>query len=664
VRKRAIAAWAFAGLVFAVAAASLALALMSDSGESPAWLVALCMAAVLAPTAVGTLLALRRPENPIGWLLVADGLILALCFLADGYADYAVLGGHDLPAPRWAALASDIEWPLFFAGPVAIAFVFPDGRLPSRRWRSAAAVGIAGFAAIMLAVTFTDEPFTAPYENVVRPVPALPGLILGLVWLVGMLGILFALVAAVAALRVRYRRGSVVERSQILWLAYAGLLIPSGFVFCVFLQAIGDIRHAAMIPIVLTHVGMAAAVGIAVLRYRLYDIDRVVNRTLVYGALTALLGGAWAATVVLLGVALGRGSAWATAGATLVAAVAFRPARAWIQNLVDRRFDRRRYDAVRQVEAFLRELREDRAAPEGVRDVLARALGDPGLEVAFWLPESGVHADAEGATVEPRAGPGRVITPVTRGGAPLGVVVHDAALAEHPNLLETVLHTAGLAIEIARLRVELRRQLAEVELSRARIVVAGYEERRRIERDLHDGAQQRLVTVGLALRHLQHDLPPSSNGLGPGLDEAVTEVGAAIADLRELARGVRPTLLDEGLEPALRQLAGRCPVPAVVDVTGDRVDPDIEAAAYFVASEALTNAVKHAKATRIALRASHADGRLTVTVGDDGCGGAVASPNSGLAGLADRVAAHGGRLEVTSPPQCGTTITAELPCGW
>ncbi|MGI8593579.1 MAG: histidine kinase, partial [Solirubrobacteraceae bacterium] len=154
-----------------------------------------------------------------------------------------------------------------------------------------------------------------------------------------------------------------------------------------------------------------------------------------------------------------------------------------------------------------------------------------------------MHTDAAGRTVEPQADADRTITPITRGGAPLGVVVHDGALAQRPTLLDPVLQAAGRAIEIARLRVELRRQLAEVEASRMRIVAASYEERRRIERDLHDGAQQRLVAVGLALRHLQHELPPSANGVGAGIDDAVTQVGQAVSDLRELARGVRPTRL-------------------------------------------------------------------------------------------------------------------------
>jgi len=219
---------------------------------------------------------------------------------------------------------------------------------------------------------------------------------------------------------------------------------------------------------------------------------------------------------------------------------------------------------------------------------------------------------------------------------------------------------AGLAIEITRLRVELRRRLTEVEASRARIVAAGYEERRRIERDIHDGAQQRLVSIGLALLHAQHEL-----GVSPVRDTiegAVQEIGIAIKELRGLAGGVRPTDLQRGLAPALRELAGRTPVRVDVHVSTERYPTDIEAAAYFIVCEAMTNAVKHADARHVALSAERQNGCLVVCVRDDGVGGADMDAGSGLRGLSDRVAAHGGVLRLDSPHGAGTTLTAELPC--
>jgi signal transduction histidine kinase len=213
-----------------------------------------------------------------------------------------------------------------------------------------------------------------------------------------------------------------------------------------------------------------------------------------------------------------------------------------------------------------------------------------------------------------------------------------------------------------RLRVELRRQLEEVAASRARIVAAGHAERRRIERDLHDGAQQRLVSIGLALRHAEHELGPGADGVAQVLDDAVAQIGVAIDELRELAHGVRPRQLDNGLAPALRELAAGAPLPVDVEANGARFAQDLEAVAYFVVSEGITNAVKHARASRVTVRADHGGGRLTISVSDDGVGGAALHSGSGLRGLADRVDAQGGTFEVRSTDGRGTTLVAELPC--
>ena len=208
----------------------------------------------------------------------------------------------------------------------------------------------------------------------------------------------------------------------------------------------------------------------------------------------------------------------------------------------------------------------------------------------------------------------------------------------------------------------MRLQLEEVESSRARIVQAGVEERRRLERDLHDGAQQRLVTLGIVLRRLQRSLPPEARTLVPALDAAVDEVVAAITDLRTIAAGLRPPRLDQGLRAALADLARGAGVPVALDAAAHRAPPEVEAAAYYVACEALTNAVKHSSATQVQLRTDQRDGVLHLLVADDGVGGAAANGGTGLAGLADRVAAQGGRLVIESPPGAGTRIAAEFPC--
>ena len=210
--------------------------------------------------------------------------------------------------------------------------------------------------------------------------------------------------------------------------------------------------------------------------------------------------------------------------------------------------------------------------------------------------------------------------------------------------------------------MEVRQRLAEVEESRARIVTAGIEERRRLERDLHDGAQQRLVSIGLDLRHVQNELSGEHGPAHTALDQVVSELAAAIRELRELARGIRPPALDEGLAAALEHLAARTPLPTAIEASPGALDDEVEAAAYFFASEALTNTVKHSGATRASVTALRDNGDLVVSVSDDGGGGASAEPGSGLEGIADRLAALGGRLTVSSPPGQGTTVSAHLPC--
>jgi signal transduction histidine kinase len=319
--------------------------------------------------------------------------------------------------------------------------------------------------------------------------------------------------------------------------------------------------------------------------------------------------------------------------------------------------------AAANVADLIRDL--DRVPPGELRAALARAVGDPSLEIAFWLPERNAYADAEGRPVQlPEDDPRRAVTRLDHDGEPIAALVHDPSLLEDPRLLEAAGMAARLALENARLAAELRAQLGRVEESRRRIVTAGDEQRRRIERDIHDGAQQRLVALALELRATQlrlgTDVDPAVEAV---LAQAVDELQLAVSELRELARGVHPAVLtEEGLAAALESLAARTPFPVSVEAAEDRYPAEIEAAAYFVACEALANAVKHSGASRVTISASRRDGSLVVEVQDDGRGGAVGVNGSGLRGLADRVEAHGGRLSVESPPGGGTRVVGELPC--
>jgi signal transduction histidine kinase len=656
VRRTLALPWTLAAAAAALVVAGAVLQAQPGGSGDPWWVYALWIGLVTGTTAVGLLVAVRRPGHPIGLLLLANALILAAAGAAEGYARYALLDHPGtLPGGRWVALYDQSAWPLLFAAVTAIVFVFPDGHLPSPRWRPVA-IG-AGVAFALVIVSSTGRPFERPFDGVTNPVAGLPPA-LDMLGAVALLGVLAALLAAVWAVRVRFRRATGIERLQLKWLTYSAGAIPVALLLGVATR--DDSARSASIFVMSG--ALTAGVAIAVLRYRLYEIDRLINRTLVYGVLTLLLGASYAAIALTVGVMAGGSSAWTAAAATLAVATAFRPLRARVQRGVDRRFARARYDALRSVEAFLADLRGNLAAPEAIEGVLAEALGDRSLELHYWLTAGELYADAGGRPVGERPGDDRVRTPVSRGGAPMGVIVHDAALDERPHLLTSVIEAAGLAIEIARLRVELRRQLEEVEASRARIVAAGYEERRRIERDLHDGAQQRLVSIGLALRHLQHELPAGAAAADTMLDEVVAEVGGAIDELREIARGVHPSQLDDGIGPALHELAGRASIPVEVRVSSERFPSSLEAAAYFIVCEGLTNAVKHARASAIVVSAQRQNGSLVVSVCDDGVGGAVASAGSGLTGLADRVAAQGGTLRVSSPASGGTMLTVELPC--
>jgi signal transduction histidine kinase len=302
--------------------------------------------------------------------------------------------------------------------------------------------------------------------------------------------------------------------------------------------------------------------------------------------------------------------------------------------------------------------------PSGLRDALARALGDPSLEVAFWLPDRKEYVDAAGRPVQLPEGTDRAVTELAHGGQRLGALVHDPSLLDEPKLVAAAAAAARLALENARLEAELRAQLSEVQASRGRIVAAADDERRRIERDLHDGAQQRLVALALQLRTAQRQLGEHPDPeVERVLAASVAELQAAVGDLRELARGVHPAVLtEEGLAAALESLAGRTPIPIELDVVEGRLPPQVESAAYFVACEGIANVVKHAQANTVKVSAHRRDGLLVVAVEDDGIGGAAEKPGSGLRGLADRVEAAGGRLRVESPAGGGTRIVAEIPC--
>ncbi|MFB9499758.1 sensor histidine kinase [Saccharothrix mutabilis subsp. capreolus] len=292
-----------------------------------------------------------------------------------------------------------------------------------------------------------------------------------------------------------------------------------------------------------------------------------------------------------------------------------------------------------------------------VETTLREVLHDKGLRVAF--PTGGDLVDVAGRPFEPPSGQA-----VTLLGDPATVaLVHDPALLDDRELLEAAAATASLALDNARLHAELRVQLAEVRASRQRLAAAADHERQRLERDLHDGAQQRFLGIGLALRVLRGRLEQEPDR--ELVDELEHELRAAIRELRDLAQGIRPAVLtDQGLLPAIAGLARRAAVRVALDLDIEgRLDPVIEATAYYFVSEALQNTVKHSAASDARITAVRGGNSLVIIVADDGRGGADPRSGTGLGGLADRVNAVGGNFVIQSPPGGGTTLRVELPCG-
>jgi signal transduction histidine kinase len=421
----------------------------------------------------------------------------------------------------------------------------------------------------------------------------------------------------------------------------AGLLRPEPF---------GSSLGAAQAAIAVV---VGAALGWLLWR-RWYWATRHTRRTL---ALVLLTGGA---SLVLLFAAAFVDRSFPAAGRTLgwAAFVAFGalPLAVFV-GLLRSRLERA------SVAELVRDLDTART-PGALRDALRRSLDDPTLRLAYWVSESRGFVDIRGRPFElPWEGSSQVATMVDRDGRRVAALVHDASLRDAPELLEAVTSAAGLALENERLHAELRAHVDDLRESRARIVEAGDAERRRLERNLHDGAQQRLVAMSLHLRLVEARLRTDPEAAAPLVEQLRDELTEALEELRELARGIHPAILtDRGLAPALEVVAARSTVPVQLSVPADRLPEPVEAAIYYIVSEALTNVAKYAQASGVTVEVAYTHGRAVVAIADDGVGGAHPNGGSGLRGLADRVAALDGRLHVDSAPGKGTRIHADIPC--
>lgn len=604
----------------------------------------------------------RQPSNRAGWGLLAGGIALVVFSLFYSYAAGQVRDG--VLTNRVGTVAAVAEIIGVFAGASLplFQFLFPDGQLPSPRWRPVFAAYLIGWFACPIAVAVAIWPHRAPgivADNgpVDIGVPADLGTTLTVIGLCEAFAAL-SMAAGIAAIAVRLRQPRV--RRQVL-LALWGVGLTAVLIAAT--AALSGSGTAETVTSLCAPLPLLVCVTIAMRRHDLFDVERLVGRTITYATLTVLLVGLYAGITVGLGALLPRASAGSSvlvAAGTLAVAAAFRPLLRLVRAAVDRRFDRRTWIATRTIETFTSDLRGGKAAAAEIAAVLFRALGDPTGTIVYLDGDQPVDASGR-ATILGDLASGRIRREVLASGTTVAMVELDGRFEDEPRLLDAVLSSASLAIENAALHAQAAVRLAEVEASRSRIVDADDSNWRRIERDLHDGAQQRLVALALRLRIAERESPDRATAAV--LADAVSELRGTVSELRDLTRSVLPPVLaDEGLAVALGTTAGRLPIPVTLHVIPDRLPPMLEATAWFVASEGMTNAAKHSGATAIRIDVRRTGDAILLTVADDGTGGAVQTPGGGLQGLADRVAAAGGRFAVHSERGEGTTLEAVLPC--
>jgi signal transduction histidine kinase len=614
-------------------------------------------AALISAATVGLVVAVRQRRHPVGWLFLVLALWLSIGAAGDGYAlDHAVLHAERGDGAVLALVAGQASWIAWFGLLAAILHLTPTGRPLSRRWGTALSATFVAAAVALAGKIVQDSEFEPPFEGQRNPwaMPSIGALVDPLIALAITLTMLGLIVGGVS-LVVRFRRARGEERQQLRWLTILAAPLPP-LVVASYVGAATDLdllRTAATGSFV-TLIPVAA--GLSVQRYRLYDVDHILSRATAYALSSLCLAALFAAVTAGVGRTLASfvdDAVVPAVLATVVTVTAAAPLHRRLQDVVDRRFDRRRYDAHRLVAEHLGAV----SPPRSLEATLAAALHDSSLSVAYWLPADRrwVTAAGQPATLEP----GDI--EVSRNGELVARVRIDREQAD-ARLAGELATEVVAELDNVRLRADVATQLEEVRQSRARIVAAEAAERHRIERNLHDGAQQRLLGLAMQLRAVQIEFGPEDTPGRMALDRAVREIGAAVRDLRDLANGLRPAILaDGGLPAALDDLAGRAPLPVDLDVPLVRLPPVVEETLWFVACEALANTIKHAAAGRVHIQLVADSSTARLIVSDDGTGGAHIL-GQGLRGIADRTEAVGGSLRLHSPPGTGTTIEAEVPC--
>jgi len=629
---------------------------------------------ILAFATVGALIAWSQPRNRIGWFLIATAIAATFLSLPKFYAGLAIdLGWRWLPVPEWVYWVSQFSWivvvELFL---VLLPLYYPDGRLPGGRWRlvlwSCAAI-------VILAVVTALDPASAP-TGVVNPmgIRALAG-ISNFLFIPFSVILLSTSLAAVLSLVVRYRRGDSQDRQRLKWLMAATALLLVSFAL-----NLTAVNNDLLVP--LAAAAVPIAIGIAILRYRLYDIDLIINKALVYGGIAAVITVVYVLVVVNIGARVGGSQRlWLSLVTTAVIALAFQPLRERAQRLANRLVYGRRatpYEALSQFSEHLSQTFSQEDVLERMARILAQGTGAQRSEVWVRAGQRLVLASSSPPIAEPVTPltmqngslpplPRDIVVPVSHGGELLGALAVDKKRGESLNSVEQKLVAnlagqAGLVLKNVGLNRDLLARLEDLRASRQRLVTAQDEERRRIERNLHDGAQQHLIAlkmkVGLALA------APDSKTRSI-LEQLRHDADEAIDNLRELARGIYPPLLaSEGLGAALRGQARRFTVPVELELADVPRQPrEVEGGIYFCCLEALQNIAKYAEARQVRLRLWTEDSATAFSVEDDGKGfdPATTTRSSGLQNMRDRLEALGGSLRVRSTPGTGTTVSGRVP---
>jgi signal transduction histidine kinase len=638
---------------------------------------------------VGYVLAMRRPENAIGWLLLGGiGMALGVDAFLGSFAAHALRSGDRHLGAVFLALDGGLWVPIVVLPITYLILLFPDGHLPSPRWRPFARVLAIAMTLVFLSITFGP----GRLENTIVPNLQNPigiGALEAVVSVVFGLLALFpvAIVASFVSLVGRYRRSTGIEHLQLRWLVTAAgavvviysIVLPIGLVF-----GWGDVRTPAWLDVLQTVTTTSfalipIAIGVSVLRYRLFEIDVVINRAVLFGALALFITLVYVGIVVGVGALAGsRANPVLSAAAAAVVALAFQPVRRRAQRFADRLVYGKRATPYEVLSEFSTRLGFAYAADEllprmarAIADGTGAARGDVWVRIGETLrPEASWPPDAEPSSPVPldENAEGAVtatsmLEPVRHQGELLGALsitkrAGESITPTEEKLVRDLAAQAGLVMRNALLIEELR-------ASRQRLVAAQDEERRRLERNIHDGAQQQLVALTVKARLAQSLAQREPDRTQEILGELQADANDALENLRDLARGIYPPLLaDKGLAAALQAQTRKVPVPTVVEADGiGRFSQDLEATIYFCALEALQNVAKYANATRATVRLTNGRGELRFEIVDDGVGfdPAAARSGSGLQGIEDRLSALGGRLEVTSARGRGTTVLGSVP---